>query len=72
MPAEFDNSERKYPDLSVVPDDVTPEEMARLILGRPIQRDGVDVVVDLEITDQMIANALADVGVDVSFEDDVE
>ncbi len=72
MATEFDAPERKYPDLSAVPDDVTPEEMARLILGRPIQRDGVDVTVDLEITDQMIANALADVGIELSFEDDEE
>ena len=31
----------EYPDLSGVPEDVTPEEMAGLILGRPIKRGGV-------------------------------
>ena len=65
----------EYPDLSGVPEDVTPEEMARLILGRPISRDGVDIRVDLNITDQMLENVLldallADAGIEL--DDDVE
>ena len=67
----------EYPDLSGVPDDVTPEEMARLILGRPIRRNGVDFTVDLESTDQMIENVLldamlTDAGIELDDEDDGE
>lgn len=66
----------EYPDLSGVPDDVTPEEMARLILGRPIRRDGVDIKVDLNITDQMLENVLldamlADAGIELDDENDI-
>lgn len=70
MPTEFDTPEQEYPDLSAFPDDVTPEEVARLILGLPIMRDGVVVVDKLEITDQQIERMLSDAGLPVTYEDD--
>ena len=73
MPDQFEMPEHaEYPDLSGVPDDVTPEEMAGLILGRPIKRDGVVVVDKIVITDQMLENVLADAGIELDDEDYVE
>ena len=71
MPTDFDAPENvEYPDLSAFPDDVTPEEVAALFLGRPIRRDGVVVVDKLEITDQQIERMLGDAGIPVTYEDD--
>ena len=71
MSDQFDSLDNfEYPDFSAFPDDVTPEEVARLILGRPIVRDGVVVVDKLEITDQQIERMLSDAGIELDDEDD--
>ena len=69
MPTEFDTPKGvQWPDLSGLPDDVTPEELAGTLFGRPIVRDGVEFMVDLQLTDQLIEDLLADAG--VVFEDE--
>ena len=51
-----------------LPDDVTPEELAGALFGRPIQRGGVNYTVDLEISDEEIEELLAEAGIELDDE----
>ena len=73
MQGEFEMPEHvEYPDLSGIPDDATFEEKVKLVLGRPIRRNGVDITLDLNITDEMLEAILADAGIELDDEDYVE
>ena len=58
------------PDQCELPDDVTLEELAGALFGRPIRRGGVDFRVELNISDEEIEAILADAGIELDDEDD--
>lgn len=66
MPDQFEN-----PGQCELPDDVTIEEMAGVLAGRPIIRDGVAYKVTLNITDEDINEILAEAGIELSDEYDI-
>ena len=72
MPTEFDTPENiQISSLPVLPDDVTLAEVADLMRGRPITREGVEYMVDLRLSDQQINDILAEAGIELGDEDDI-
>ena len=72
MPEHVETPENiQIAGLPILPDDVTLAEVADLMRGRPIVRDGVVVVDKLEITDQQINDILAEAGIELGDEDDI-
>ena len=65
MPDRFE-----YPELSWMPDDITPEELAGVIFGRPVMRQGVNVAEGFQFTDRLIEKVLTAAGIAVTYEDD--
>ena len=64
MPEQFE-----YPELSWMPADITPEELAGVMAGRPVMRGGVNVAEGFQFTDQLIEKVLTDAGIAVDYED---
>ena len=65
MPDQFE-----YPELSWMPDDITPEELAGVIVGRPVMRGGVNVAEGFQFSDQLTEKVLTDAGIAVTYEDE--
>ena len=66
MPDQFETSGQ-----CELPDDVTPEELAGALFGRPIRRGNVNYRVSLNITDEDINEILAEAGIELSDENDI-
>ncbi len=62
----------EVPGLPELPADVTLEEVAGTLRGRPIMRNGVNVAQGLEWSDQLVEAVLAAAGIEMDDDEDDE